>query len=102
MLGSAVVVLAPSMLPGWALASVLDGSGDRFRKALLAPALGLLLMYGVSGTLVLLDLWSPILLALCLVALNGFAYRMIHQRHEVLAKRTRWQMLEAAMHGELS
>ena len=102
MLGSAVVVLAPSMLPGWALASVLDGSGDRFRKALLAPALGLLLMFGVSGTLVLLDLWSPILLALCLVALNGFAYRMIHQRHEVLAKRTRWQMLEAAMHGELS
>ena len=102
MLGSAVVVLAPSMLPGWALASVLDGSGDRFRKALLAPALGLLLMYGVSGTLVLLDLWSPILLALCLIALNGFAYRMIHQRHEVLAKRTRWQMLEAAMHGELS
>ena len=60
MLGSAVVVLDPSMLPGWALASVLDGSGDRFRKALLAPALGLLLMYGVSGTLVLLDLLSLI------------------------------------------
>lgn len=102
MLGSALVVLAPSMLPGWALATVLDGSGDRFRKVLLAPALGLLLMYGVSGTLVLLDLWSPILLAVCLIALNGFAYRMIHQRHEVLAKRTRWQMLEAAMHGEIS
>ena len=79
MLGSAVVVLAPSMLPGWALASVLDGSGDRFRKALLAPALGLLLMYGVSGTLVLLDLWSPILLALCLVAL-------IHLHHDRLRR----------------
>ena len=102
MLGSALVVLAPSMLPGWALAAVLDGSSDRFRKALLAPALGLLLMYGVSGTLVLLDLWSPTLLAVCLLALNGVAYRMIHQRHEVLAKRTRWQMLEAAMHGEIS
>ena len=52
MLGSAVVVLAPSILPGWALSTVLDGSSDRFRKVLLAPALGLLLVYGLSGTLV--------------------------------------------------
>ena len=47
MLGTAMVVLAPSILPGWELSSVLDGSSDRFRKALLAPALGLLLFYGV-------------------------------------------------------
>ena len=102
MLGSAVVVLAPSLLPGWALTSVLDGSSDRFRKVLLAPALGLLLLFGVSGFLVLLDLWSPLLLAVCLAGLNAAAYRMIHQRHEVVAKRTRWQQLEAAMHGEIS
>ena len=68
MLGSAVVVLAPSILPGWALSTVLDGSGDRFRKALLAPALGLLLLFGISGSLVLLDMWSPLLLALTLLA----------------------------------
>ena len=102
MLGSAVVVLAPSLLPGWALTSVLDGSSDRFRKVLLAPALGLLLLFGVSGFLVLLDLWSPLLMAVCLAGLNAAAYRMIHQRHEVVAKRTRWQQLEAAMHGEIS
>ena len=102
MLGSAVVVLTPSMLPGWALSTVLDGSSDRFRKVLLAPALGLLLLYGLSGTLVLLDLWSPLLLGLGLLAANAVAYRLIHQRHEVLAKRTRWQQLEAAMHGEIS
>ena len=70
MLGTALVVLAPSMLPGWALSSVLDGSGDRFRKVLLAPSLGLLLVFGVSGLLVLLDVWSPLLLALLLL---GFA-----------------------------
>ena len=102
MLGSAMVVLAPSILPGWALSSVLDGSSDRFRKALLAPALGLLLFYGISGSLVLLDVWSPMLLGLSLLGLNAAAYRMIHQRHEVIAKRSRWQLLEAAMHGELS
>jgi len=102
MLGSAVVVLAPSILPGWALSTVLDGSSDRFRKVLLAPALGLLLLYGLSGTLVLLDVWSPWLLAAGCILANFTAYRLIHQRHEVLAKRTRWQLLEAAMHGEIS
>ena len=102
MLGSSVAVLAPSLLPGWALCSVLDGSSDRWRKALLAPALGLLLMYGVSGTLVLADVWSPLSLGLFLLFFNVVAYRVVHQRHEVLTKRTRWQLLEAAMHGELS
>lgn len=102
MLGSAVVVFAPSLLPGWALSTVLDGSSDRFRKILLAPALGLLLMYGLSGTLVLLNLWSPLLMGAALLAANALAYRLIHQRHETLAKRTRWQLLEAAMHGEIS
>ena len=102
MLGSAVVVLAPSILPGWALSTVLDGSSDRFRKVLLAPALGLLLLYGLSGTLVLLDVWSPLLMAAGLLFANIAAYRLVHQRHEVLAKRSRWQLLEAAMHGEIS
>ena len=85
MLGSAVVVFAPSLLPGWALSTVLDGSSDRFRKILLAPALGLLLMYGLSGTLVLLNLWSPLLMGASLLAANALAYRLIHPRHETLA-----------------
>ena len=54
MLGSLVVLLGVSLLPGWALASILDGSGDRVRKSLLAPGLGLLVVYGLNGTLLLL------------------------------------------------
>ncbi len=102
MLGSIVVLLAPSLLPGWAMTSVLDGSSDRWRKMLLAPALGLLFLYGVSGVLLLADVWSAPLLWLCLIAMNAVAYRMMTVRHETLEKRSRWQQLEAAMHGEVS
>ena len=102
MLGSAVVLLAPTVLPGWALASVLDGSGDRLRKGLLAPALGLLLLYGLNGALLLLGIWSSAVVWVSILAMNIVAYRLVNIRHEVLAKRSRWQLLEAAMHGELS
>lgn len=102
MLGSAVVVLAPSLLPGWGLATVLDGTSDRLRKSLLAPALGLLLFFGVSGSLLLLNVWSIFSLFLAMLLMNFAAYRVMTKRHEEVAKRTRWQMLEAAMHGEVS
>jgi hypothetical protein len=102
MLGSIVVVLAPSLLPGWALSTVLDGSSDRFRKALLSPALGLLLVFGISGLLLLAEAWSPLTMLLALIGANAVAWSILTKRHDVLAKRTRWQMLEAAMHGEVS
>ncbi|MDA9167999.1 hypothetical protein N9N91_00405 [Candidatus Poseidonia alphae] len=102
MLGSIVVVLAPSLLPGWALSTVLDGSSDRFRKALLAPALGLLVVFGISGLLLLLNIWSPLSMLIALLGANVLAWKLMNTRHEVLAQRTRWQMLEAAMHGEIS
>ncbi|HJM54823.1 MAG TPA: hypothetical protein QGI72_01105 [Poseidonia sp.] len=102
MLGSIAVVLAPSLLPGWALSSVLDGSSDRLRKILLSPALGLLVIYGLSGILLLLNLWSPLTMIMSLLITNAIAWKMMNTRHEVLAQRTRWQMLEAAMHGEIS
>ena len=102
MLGSIVVVLAPSLLPGWALSTVLDGSSDRFRKALLAPALGLLVVFGISGLLLLLNIWSPLSMLAALLGANVLAWKLMNTRHEVLAQRTRWQMLEAAMHGEIS
>ena len=70
MLGSAVVVLAPSLLPGWGLATVLDGTSDRLRKSLLAPALGLLLFFGVSGSLLLLNVWSIFSLFLAMLLMN--------------------------------
>jgi hypothetical protein len=102
MLASILLVLAASMLPGWALASVLDGSSDRLRKILLAPSLGLLLVYGLNGTLLLLNVWSVWLVWLAILSLNFAAYRLINTRHEVVAQRSHWQRLEAAMHGELS
>ena len=102
MLGSIVVLLAPSLLPGWALASILDGSGDRLRKGLLSPALGLLLLYGVSGGLLLLNLWSFWTMLLAFIALNAAAWRLVSVRHEEVAQRSHWQRLEAAMHGEIS
>ena len=102
MLTTAAFLLATSMLPGWALASVLDGTGDRLRKALLAPALGLLLLYGINGALLVLGVWTPLVVWLCVLMVNAAAYRLINTRHEVLAKRSRWQLLEAAMHGEVS
>ena len=102
MLGSVIVVLAPSLLPGWALSSILDGSSDQVRKMLLSPALGLLLLYGLSGILLLLNIWSPLSMMFVIVAVNALAWKLVNTRHEVIAKRTRWQLLEAAMHGEIS
>ena len=102
MLGSIVVVLAPSLLPGWALSSVLDGSSGRLRKALLTPALGLLIVFGISGLLLLFNIWSPLSMLVTLLGANALAWKLMNTRHEILAQRTRWQMLEAAMHGEVS
>ncbi|MGB1354361.1 MAG: hypothetical protein ACPG79_01050 [Poseidonia sp.] len=102
MLGSILVLLVPSLLPGWALASVLDGSGDRLRKALLSPALGLLLLYGVSGGLLLLNVWSLWAMVIAFAALNTVAWRLVYVRHEEVSQRSHWQRLEAAMHGEVS
>ncbi len=99
MLGELALVVAPSLLPGWALATVLDGSSDRLRKGLLAPALGLLLMFGVSGALLAANAWSGWTLVLAMVGVNVLAYRTINVRHHEVTKWTRWQRLEAAMNG---
>ena len=99
MFGTLTWVTLPSLMPGWALATVLDGSGDRWRKALLAPALGLLLLLGLSGGWLALGWWSPWALGLSLIGVNTLAYRVIHVRHAEVAQWTRWQRLEAAMSG---
>ena len=99
MFGTLAWVILPSLMPGWALATVLDGSGDRWRKALLAPALGLLLLLGLSGGWLALGWWSPWALGLSLIGVNTLAYRVIHVRHAEMAQWTRWQRLEAAMSG---
>jgi len=65
----------------------------------LAPALGLLLLLGLSGGWLALGWWSPWALGLSLIGVNTLAYRVIHVRHVEVAQWTRWQRLEAAMSG---
>ena len=55
---AATVLLAITIIPGYALCKVLDGTADNWRKAMLSPALGLLLVYGICGLVVLSGLWT--------------------------------------------
>ena len=41
---ASALLLAISIIPGYALCKVLDGTADKWRKAMLSPALGLLLV----------------------------------------------------------
>jgi hypothetical protein len=72
------------------------------RKALLTPALGLLLMYGVAGGLLYTNLWTWGLMSACVLLLNTFALAHIQQKNTDKKELTPWQALEAAMHGEIS
>ena len=58
MLVAALILRAISIIPGYALCRVLDGAADGWRKAMLSPALGLLLIYGVCGLVLLTGLWT--------------------------------------------
>ena len=53
MFSSVAVLLLVTFLPGYALCKILDASADRLRRFALAPALGLLLTYGLSGLVLL-------------------------------------------------
>ena len=55
MLLTVALILVVSILPGFALVRILDASSDTFRKLLLIPALGLLLIFGLNGLLLLLN-----------------------------------------------
>ena len=102
MLLTVMLLLMASCMPGYALCRVLDGSADRMRKALLTPALGLLLMYGVAGGLLYSNLWTWGLMSACVLLLNAFALAHIQQKNTDKKELTPWQALEAAMHGEIS
>ena len=60
MLLTVALIVVVSILPGFALVRVLDASSDNFRKLLLVPALGLLLIFGLNGLLLLLKLMTII------------------------------------------
>ena len=94
-----MVLLAISIIPGYALCKVLDGTADKWRKAMLSPALGLLLIYGVCGLVVLSGLWTWGFTSAVILLLNTLAIAHLKRRINEEKGLTSWQKLEAAMHG---
>ena len=94
-----LVLLAISIIPGYALCKVLDGTADKWRKAMLSPALGLLLIYGVCGLVVLSGLWTWGFTSAVILLLNTLAIAHLKRRINEEKGLTPWQKLEAAMHG---
>jgi hypothetical protein len=101
MILTSLLLLLVSILPGYALCKVLDGSADLWRKILLTPALGLLLIYGASGLLVLTGLWTTGLMSAIFLLLNTLALAHIKRRIKFEDRLTPWQKLEAVMHGQV-
>ncbi|MAV44111.1 MAG: hypothetical protein CMA30_06515 [Euryarchaeota archaeon] len=101
MIITSIIVLLVSFLPGYALCKVLDASADKWRKAMLSPALGLLLLYGISGLVVISGVWSFASMTAIILLLNTLALAHIKRRIRVDKKLTPWQKLEAVMHGQI-
>jgi len=101
MILTSIILLLVSFLPGYALCKVLDASADKWRKMLLSPALGLLLLYGISGLVVILGVWSFASMTAIILLLNTLALAHIKRRIRVDKKLTPWQKLEAVMHGQI-
>jgi len=101
MILSSIILLLVSFLPGYALCKVLDASADNWRKAMLSPALGLLLLYGISGLVVISGIWSFASMTAIILLLNTLALAHIKRRIKVDKKLTPWQKLEAVMHGQI-
>ncbi len=93
------LVLAVSLLPGLALTRILDGSADRLRKVLLAPALGLLLIFGLAGTSGLIGLELRYL-SFLIIALNLYSIKELRPK-KVKEHISPWHRLELAMGGEI-
>ena len=98
---TAALLLSVTFLPGYALCRVLDASADKLRKFTLAPALGLLLVYGLSGIVLLSGLWTWGLMCALFLLLNTLAISQLRSRKRVAQSLTSWQKLERAMHGEV-
>ena len=99
MLVATLLLLAISVVPGYALCKVLDGSADKWRKAMLSPALGLLLIYGTCGIILLSGLWTWDLASAVILLINALAFAHLKRRVDDKKGLTQWQKLEAAMHG---
>ena len=94
-----VIVLA-SIPPGLALTRILDGAADTFRKSLLCLPLGLLVLYGTSGILFVIQVWSISSLTVSILLLEIVSLLFLRRKiHIEKTQHTHWQRLEAAMHG---
>ena len=96
----ALILILPTIAPGLALLRILDASADSFRKALLCFPIGLLTLYGVSGLLFVVKLWTVTNLTMILMLVNtvsiAFLFRKVHVEKSTY---TQWQKMEAAIHG---
>ncbi len=100
MLLTVALILVVSLLPGFALVRILDASSDTFRKLLLMPALGLLLIFGLNGLLLLLKLWSVFSVVICLLIINGLSMMQIKSTSD--EGTSQWRILESAMNDNLN
>ena len=95
-----LILILPTIAPGLALLRILDASADIFRKALLCFPIGLLTLYGVSGLLFVVKLWTVANLTMILMLVNtvsiAFLFRKVHVEKSTY---TQWQKMEAAIHG---
>ena len=94
-----LLVLA-SIPPGLALTRILDGAADTLRKSLLCLPLGLLVLYGTSGTLFVFKVWSFVSVTASILLLNIGSILFLRRKIRIeKTQHTHWQRLEAAMHG---
>ena len=85
-----IVLLAISIIPGYTM-QVLDGTADKWRKAALSPALGLLLVYGACGLVVLSGLSTWGLTSAVILLINTLAIAHIKRRINEERGLTQWQ-----------
>ena len=94
-----LIVLA-SIPPGLALTRILDGAADTFRKSLLCLPLGLLVLYGTSGILFVLEIWNFMTVTVSILLVNICSILFLRRKIRIeKTQHTHWQRLEAAMHG---
>ena len=95
-----LIIFLPTIAPGLALIRILDASADRFRKTLLCFPIGLLTLFGISGLLFVVELWSILSLTLVLVLINILSIVFLLRKVQIeRTSYTQWQKMEAAIHG---
>lgn len=95
-----LIIFLPTIAPGLALIRILDPSADTFRKTLLCFPIGLLTLFGISGLLFVVELWSILSLTLVLVLTNILSIVFLLRKVQIeQTTYTRWQKMEAAIHG---